>query len=509
MQKKTLPLLVSNLLLATLVGNASAGGNHAAAQQQSIKTPTHQHKDNEKHTEDSDHKHEESHDYAEETEHQHEEGHDHAKEAEHHHEEGHDHAAETEHPHEEGHDHAEESEHQHNEEHDHAEEAEHQHEEEHDHAEETEYLHKESYENASAEEHSDNDGHAHGSEDEHGHEEEEGTVHLNAKQQAMIDLKTTKLKPVLLADSRIVPGEVVINRYNSSIVSPQADVRVIQRHVMLGDHVVKGQPLVSLFSDELADRFSDLKNDAKEWEIVRKLGKSLAGKNRYSQAQTNFQQSLTKVSAFGLSNSEIENQLNQPSKHPLGQFVLKAPHAGVVQQDDFLIGQQVSSSDPLFTLVDETTVWVEAQLPPNLPLNLSKGTPISLTVGADAYQGELLQFAHSLDEVTRTRMARISVNNQEHRLHPGQFAQVVMPLDKHTWQLYLPEAAFTRTPDGDWGVFIEQSPGEYKLEEIEVIRETGEGRVIKGLPLGSTVVTSGTFFLASEQAKAGFDIHNH
>ncbi|WP_415889849.1 efflux RND transporter periplasmic adaptor subunit [Neptuniibacter sp. SY11_33] len=460
MQKKTLPLLVSNLLLAAAVSNASAGDNHAAAQQQSIKTPTHQHKDNEKHAGDSDHKHEESHDHAEETEHQHEENHDHTEEAEHQHEEGHDHTEETQHT-------------------------------------------------SDKENHSDTDGHAHGNEDEDGHEEEEGTVHLNAKQQAMIELKTTKLKPVLLADSRTVPGEVVINRYNSSIVSPQADVRVIQRHVMLGDHVVQGQPLVTLFSDELADRFSDLKNDAKEWEIVRKLGKSLAGKNRYSQAQTNFQQSLTKVSAFGLSHNEIQTQLNQPSKHPLGQFVLKAPHAGVVQQDDFLIGQQISNSEPLFTLVDETTVWVEAQLPPDLPLTLSKGTQISLTVGADAYQGELLQFAHSLNEVTRTRMARISVNNQEHHLHPGQFAQVTMPLDKQTWQLLLPETAFTRTPDGDWGVFIEKSPGEYKLEEIEVRRETSNGRVIQGLPLGTKVVTSGTFFLASEQAKAGFDIHNH
>ncbi|MGH1463479.1 MAG: efflux RND transporter periplasmic adaptor subunit, partial [Neptuniibacter sp.] len=437
MQKKILPLLVSNLLLAAAIGNASAGDNHPVPEQKNVAAEVHNHTGHSGHTEDVDHEHGESHGHAEETEHQQEDGHDHAEEAEHQHEEGHDQAEETEHQQEEDHDHAEE--------------AGHNHDEGNGHVEETAHQHEESHENAATEKHSDDDRGAHGNEDEHGHEEEGGAVHLNAKQQAMIGLKTTKLKPVLLTDSRIVPGEVVVNRYNSSIVSSQADVRVIQRHVMLGDHVVKGQPLVTLFSDELADRFSDLKNDAKEWEIVRKLGKSLAGKNRYSQAQTNFQQSLTKVSAFGLSHSEIQNQLNQPSKHPLGQFVLKAPHAGVVQQDDFLIGQQLGSSDPLFTLVDETTVWVEAQLPPNLPLNLSKGTQVSLTVGTDAYQGELLQFAHSLDEVTRTRMARISVNNQGHRLHPGQFAQVIMPLDKHSWQLHLPEAAFTRTPDGDWG----------------------------------------------------------
>ena len=341
------------------------------------------------------------------------------------------------------------------------------------------------------------------------HKEEEGVLHLTPEQQSMIDLEVTELKQEYVANTQNIYGEVVNNRYKTSIISAQSDVKVIRRHAVLGDHVKKGDPLVTLFSDELADRFTELRNNAKEWELVKSMGKRLSGKQRYSRAEANFRQSVTKVIAFGLSTDEIEAQVNKPNKNPLGQFILKAPHSGIIQQDNFLIGQTVTSNESLFTLVDEQDIWVEAQLPADQQLDIEKGTEITLTVGDESYHGTLLQIAHNLSEVTRTRMVRISVDNRDHRLHPGQFARVFMPTETFSLQMVLPETSFTKTPDGDWGVFVQVDEGEYKLEEVEILGEMVGSRIVSGLGRGTKVVTSGTFFLASEQAKAGFDIHNH
>lgn len=239
------------------------------------------------------------------------------------------------------------------------------------------------------------------------HKEEEGVLHLTPEQQSMIDLEVTELKQEYVANTQNIYGEVVNNRYKTSIISAQSDVKVIRRHAVLGDHVKKGDPLVTLFSDELADRFTELRNNAKEWELVKSMGKSLSGKQRYSRAEANFRQSVTKVIAFGLSTDEIEAQVNKPNKNPLGQFILKAPHSGIIQQDNFLIGQTVTSNESLFTLVDEQDIWVEAQLPADQQLDIEKGTEITLTVGDESYHGTLLQIAHNLSEVTRTRMVRI------------------------------------------------------------------------------------------------------
>ncbi|MEA2094447.1 MAG: efflux RND transporter periplasmic adaptor subunit, partial [Pseudomonadota bacterium] len=64
-------------------------------------------------------------------------------------------------------------------------------------------------------------------------------------------------------------------------------------------------------------------------------------------------------------------------------------------------------------------------------------------------------------------------------------------------------------PDGDWQVFVEHDPGEFEPREVEVIRTTAELTVIGGLEPGTRVVTRGAFFLQSELAKSGFEIHNH
>jgi cobalt-zinc-cadmium efflux system membrane fusion protein len=378
-----------------------------------------------------------------------------------------------------------------------------------DHHEEYGVEHADHEEHEEHEEHGVEHADHAGQDGEEEHKEEEGVLHLTPEQQSMIDLEVTELKQKYVANTQNIYGEVVNNRYKTSIISAQSDVKVIRRHAVLGDHVKKGDPLVTLFSDELADRFTELRNNAKEWELVKSMGKSLSGKQRYSRAEANFRQSVTKVIAFGLSTDEIEAQVNKPNKNPLGKFILKAPHSGIIQQDNFLIGQTITSNESLFTLVDEQDIWVEAQLPADQQLDIEKGTEITLTVGDESYHGTLLQIAHNLSEVTRTRMVRISVDNRDHRLHPGQFARVFMPTETFSLQMVLPETSFTKTPDGDWGVFVQVDEGEYKLEEVEILGEMVGSRIVSGLGRGTKVVTSGTFFLASEQAKAGFDIHNH
>jgi len=66
-----------------------------------------------------------------------------------------------------------------------------------------------------------------------------------------------------------------------------------------------------------------------------------------------------------------------------------------------------------------------------------------------------------------------------------------------------------RSADGDWVVFVEDHPGEFKAVEVEIGRAFGNYREIIGLSNDSRVVTQGAFFVASEIAKGGFDPHNH
>ena len=114
-----------------------------------------------------------------------------------------------------------------------------------------------------------------------------------------------------------------------------------------------------------------------------------------------------------------------------------------------------------------------------------------------------------LDETTRTLAVRIEVDNPDEQLHPGLFVDTRIGGSELANVFAVPEDAVLRSPDGDWAVFIEQAPGKFESLEVDVIHTINGLAVIEGVPTGARVVTEGAFFVQSEIAKSGFEIHNH
>ncbi|MEN8180387.1 MAG: efflux RND transporter periplasmic adaptor subunit, partial [Pseudomonadota bacterium] len=131
-------------------------------------------------------------------------------------------------------------------------------------------------------------------------------------------------------------------------------------------------------------------------------------------------------------------------------------------------------------------------------------------IGKKWIDGRIIQEHHALDQTTRTLAIRLEISNPEDHLHPGQFVTVRMPTGKQDGTaLSLPSDAVLHSPDGDWVVFVEQAPGEYIPKEVRLIEQLSQRVLIEGLEPGERVVTQGAFFIQSELAKSGFDVHNH
>jgi len=55
-----------------------------------------------------------------------------------------------------------------------------------------------------------------------------------------------------------------------------------------------------------------------------------------------------------------------------------------------------------------------------------------------------------------------------------------------------------------------EEPGHFERREVEINKSNmGLVNILKGVKEGETVVVKGSFVLASELAKAGFEVHNH
>mgnify|MGYP001812783246 CR=1 FL=1 len=354
------------------------------------------------------------------------------------------------------------------------------------------------------------DGHGH---DEHGHGEEgheEGVPELTAQQIQTAGIETLVVRQDDVAGVVVAPGEVSLNIYQTTKVAPRIAAQIIKRHVKLGQGVEPGQVLVTLSSVEVAQAQGELLVSDREWQRVKKLGGKVVSERRYIKAQVARQQASAKVRAYGMTEDQIKALLkNKDSSAATGELELLSPQHGTVIRDNFIVGELAEPGRELFVITDEYQLWVDARLTPEDAAQVKVGAKARIKAKGHWLEGEVIQAQHMLDESTRTLSVRLQVANPYHELHPGEFVTVKIDSSARHTGIAVPVAAVLRSPDGDWQVFIEEAPGRYEPKEVKVQRTVGDRMVVEGLEAGERIVSKGAFFIQSEIAKSGFDIHNH
>lgn len=360
--------------------------------------------------------------------------------------------------------------------------------------------------------HNDHDDH---SDDEHhdkkesGHNEEAGTIHLNPEQMKMANIVVSTLQQSEAIITTRAPGEVILNDYRTIKISPRINSQIIKRHAKLGDEVVEGQILVTLSSVEVAEAQGKLLLADKEWKRVKKLGLKVVSARRYLTAKIEYEKSYASAKAFGMNNKEI-NELLVQKRSADGSFNLFAKQAGRILHDKFIVGQYVEAGYELMLISDESTMWIEARITPETAGKIKVGNSAVIMTDNLRLSAKVSQLHHTLDETTRTSAVRIEVDNKDDLLHAGMFVSTIIETNNKYTALQLPEAAVLRSNDGDWQIFVEQDEaGEFKAVEVDVKHFSNGSAIIEGIKPGTRVVTQGAFFVQSELAKGGFEIHNH
>ncbi len=358
-------------------------------------------------------------------------------------------------------------------------------------------------------------------EDGHGHdqaasgqhddgEHDEGGVHLTPQQQTAAGIVTEVLTPKDVAGEIRAPGEIRLNAYATSMVTPRIAAQVMKRHARLGDHVKHRTALLTLSSVEMAKAQGEVLVTEREWRRVKKLGREVVSEQRYTNARVTREQARARVQAFGMTKRQLGELISSgDASRADGTFQLLASQSGTVIRDDFIVGELVEPGRVLFEISDESVLWVEAKLTAVQAVQVATGAGAIVIADGRSLSGKVIQVHHALEEDTRTLGVRIEILNPDDKLHPGLFVDVRIASTGLAPALAVPEAAILRNPDGDWVVFIEHEAGEYKPVEVNVTRTVLGMAVISGIAPGTSVVTKGAFFLQSELAKAGFEVHNH
>jgi membrane fusion protein, heavy metal efflux system len=331
---------------------------------------------------------------------------------------------------------------------------------------------------------------------------EENPLVVGAAQQKALGIGTAAATDDVLSEEIRAPGEVKANAYATTLVSPRIPAQVLRRQAKLGDTVKSGQPLVTLSSVEVAEAQGALIVAGREWERVKQLGSEAVSAKRYTEAQVARDQTLAKLRAYGLGDGEIAALSRQGSSKANGEFALVAPQAGRITTDDFVAGERVEPGKVLFTIVDESSVWVEAQLAPGAAEHVTQGAPVRVLAHEQSLQGNVIQLSHRTTEASRTTPVRIEVPNTRDALHAGEFVEAFIATSSQSKVLAVPAEAVVQL-QGQPTVFKLEANDRFEPTPVQAGETRGDRTTIKqGLAVGDVIAIKGAYVLKARLLKS-------
>ena len=260
-----------------------------------------------------------------------------------------------------------------------------------------------------------------------------------------------------------------------------------------GEKVRHGQPLMQVYSPDLVlaqQEYALLSKSVRAGSIdgegaaTRRLLESAEQRLRYLDFPT----------------SEMERLKREAE--PRSIVTIPSPVAGTVIEKPALQGMRFAAGEPLYKIVDMSTVWLIAEVFEQDLANIAVGQEATIALKAypgRTFKGRVSFIYPTVGEATRTAKVRIEIPNPDDKLKADMYAtvEIASPLGPRN-VLAVPESAVL-----DNGVrqvvLVDHGDGRFEPRTVK-LGERGAGyvEVIEGVRDGEPVVVSANFLIDAE-----------
>lgn len=186
----------------------------------------------------------------------------------------------------------------------------------------------------------------------------------------------------------------------------------------VGEVVNAGDVLARIYSPE----YYALAN---EYLISWRSWKKAEGSDGEARAKAMMELPRRRLSLAGFSNERFQEI--EAADAVDDRITLYAPTSGTVIERMVVEGDMVEAGTPLFTTVDFSRVWVQAQITESEAAAVKIGMPVEVTL--TTYPGEIFRgvadFIYpTVSTETRTVKVRVEIPNPDGKLRPGMYAMV-------------------------------------------------------------------------------------
>ncbi len=274
----------------------------------------------------------------------------------------------------------------------------------------------------------------------------------------------------------------------SVLIRSEIDGRVTGIHFEEGRAVAKGAKLVSFDGSEaeaaLAANVAELRTKTSDHERAKELlGKGFISAEAVDRTR----------GAMDVAQARVQQERAKVAKTSI-----VAPFSGVMGLRQISPGAYVKTGDSIVRIEKISAIKLDFRVPELYAGKLARDQQVAISLDAfpgEKFGGRIYAIEPTVDEKSRTVLARAQVPNVDGKLKPGLFARVSVQLENRYNAIVLPEQSLV--PQGkEMFVYKIIDGGKTQITKVQVGgRRPGEVEIVSGLVAGDMVVTEGAMKL--------------
>ena len=321
-----------------------------------------------------------------------------------------------------------------------------------------------------------------------GEQEDASTVKVSPGKLQRTGVRSEVVERRVVSRPVRAPGSVKLDERRVSVISLRSEGFIEKvENVTTGDRVRKDQPLLRLYSPEIAAasaQYLSVLNEASGAGGGRPL--VLEGARRR----------LVNLNVPADVLAEIERTRKVPTT-----IVWSAPQDGIVLERNAVDGMRAPPGEVLFRIADISTVWVLADVPERDLAWVRPGQPAAIrtrSMPGRTFQGRVGLIYPQVNPETRTTRVRIELPNPEGLLLPDMYADVEFAAGADKPVVAVPDSALIDTGTRQV-VIIDKGEGTFEPREVKIgLRGNGFVEIREGVSEGDRVVVSANFLIDAE-----------
>ncbi|WP_233008408.1 efflux RND transporter periplasmic adaptor subunit [Rheinheimera faecalis] len=317
------------------------------------------------------------------------------------------------------------------------------------------------------------------------------TVSVSSRIQQNLGVRTGEVMQAQWTPELSAVGTVAWNDRSQFMVQARATGFVEKLHVRTAlDPVSKGQSLLELYVPDWV---------AAQQDYLTTLGLKTEGLERLTQA------ALQRMRQAGMTETQISQVKSTRQVH--ARITLSAPASGVITELMVRDGATVTMGTPLMRINSLSSLWVEAEIPESLTAQVRVGSEVeaqTAALPAEVFRGQVQALLPEINPTTRTRKARMVLDNPHELLVPGMFVQMKLSGGPARTALVVPSEALVRTGQRTLVIGVENEA--FRPFEVRIgYEQNGQTEILSGLKQGQKIVLSGQFLIDSEANLKGVE----